>query len=218
MVRMKYNYPRSHTVKKQSKKMVKTWIISPGHGINTPGKCAPDKSFYEWKFNRKLVDRIAYYAEKEDIPLIILDYEDNDTSLGERVRKANKLGKNCCYMSIHVNAAGNGSKWMSARGWSIFTSKGFTKADPIAQIFVEEADKLLPIVGSKVRRYSWKKYEQDFEENFYVLRNTIMPAILTENLFMDNKKDLEILQTEEGLDLLAQVHINAMKRVMEAGL
>ena len=45
-----------------------------------------------------------------------------------------------------------------------------------------------------------------------------MPAILTENLFMDNKKDLEILQTEEGLDLLAQVHINAMKRVMEAGL
>ena len=197
--------------------MTKLFLLSPGHGKDTPGKQAPDGSIKEWEFNRRLVDRIVDIAEVEKIPVKVLDYEDKDVPLGERCRKANAYGKDTCYISIHGNAAGNG-KWMKARGWSVYTSKGYTKADPIAQIFVEEADKLISIIGSKVRKYSWKKYEQDYEENFYVLKNTVMPAVLTENLFYDNKDDNEIMQTFEGIDLLAQIHINAMKRILKEGL
>ena len=107
---------------------------------------------------------------------------------------------------------------MNARGWSIFTSKGYTKADPIAQVFVEEAEKLLPEINCKVRKYSQKIYEQDWEENFYVLKNTMMPAVLTENLFYDNKQDNAIMQTDIGIDILARIHANAMKRIMEENL
>lgn len=35
-------------------------------------------------------------------------------------------------VSIHANAAGNGSKWMNALGWSCYTSKGDTAADVLA--------------------------------------------------------------------------------------
>lgn len=35
-------------------------------------------------------------------------------------------------VSIRANAAGNGSKWMTARGWSCYTSKGDTAADVLA--------------------------------------------------------------------------------------
>ena len=35
-------------------------------------------------------------------------------------------------------------------------------------------------------------------------------SVLTENLFMDNIKDCAYLLTEEGRDLLAQIHINAI--------
>lgn len=194
--------------------MIKKIVISPGHGKGTPGKCAPDKSFFEWEFNRKLTDRIVELAEEEGIPVVVLDYEQKDTPLAERTRRANALGRNCLYVSIHVNAAGNGKNWMNARGWSIFTSKGFTKADPIAAIYIEEAEKLLPEIGSKVRKYSQKLYEQDWEENFYVLKHTIMPAVLVEHLFMDNHKDLDILKSEEGLDVLAEIHINVFKRII----
>lgn len=215
---MKHNYPRSNITKKIKRHMTKLFIISPGHGKDTAGKRDPEGKLLEWEFNRRLVDRIAEMCEKENIPIVILDYEEKDASLPERVRRANKYGKNCCYMSIHGNAAGHGKAWMNARGWCIFTSKGFTKADPIANVFIQEADKLLPGIGSKVRKYGSKVYEQDWEENFYVLRNTIMPAILTENLFYDNKKDNAIMQSREGIEVLARIHVNAMKRVMQEGL
>lgn len=215
---MKLYGPRTNCKKIKKNRMTKMYIISPGHGINTPGKRDPEGKLLEWEFNRRLVDRIVYYCDKMDIPIVVLDYEETDVPLSQRTAKANKYGKNTCYISIHGNAAGNGKNWMNARGWSIFTSKGFTKADPIANVFIQEAEKLLPEIGCKVRKYSQKVYEQDWEENFYVLRNTIMPAVLTENLFYDNKKENEIMQSDEGIDVLARIHVNAMKRIMNENL
>lgn len=214
---MKYNYPRSNIKKKKKRHMTKLFLISPGHGKNTPGKRDPDGILKEWEFNRRLADRIVKYCEELDIPVAMLDWEETDVPLAQRTAKANKYGKNVVYISIHGNAAGNGKSWMNARGWCIYTSKGYTKADPIANIFIQEAEKLIPSTGSKVRKYSQKVYEGDYEENFYVLKNTIMPAVLTENLFYDNRKDNEIMQSDEGIDTLARVHVNAMKRVLQEG-
>lgn len=196
--------------------MTKTFILSPGHGKNTAGKRDPDGILREWEFNRRLLNRIIELGS--DLPIIVLDSEENDVPLSQRTIKANKYGKNCLYISIHGNAAGNGSKWMNARGWAIYTSKGYTKSDPIAQVFIEEAEKLLPDVGCKVRKYSQKVYEQDWEENFYVLNHTIMPAVLTENLFYDNKADNKVMMSEEGIDVLAKIHVEAMRRVLSEGL
>ena len=46
----------------------------------------------------------------------------------------NTPGKsNVILISIHVNAAGNGTKWLNATGWSCYTSKGqTTSATPSA--------------------------------------------------------------------------------------
>lgn len=215
---MKIHAPRSNTKKKLPKRMTKMFILSPGHGRDTAGKRDPEGKLLEWEFNRRLVNRIVYYAERMNIPVAVLDAEPLDVPLKTRVAKANMYGRNICYISVHGNAAGDGKNWMNARGWSIFTSKGYTKADPIAQVFVEEAEKLLPEVNCKVRKYSQKIYEQDWEENFYVLKNTMMPAVLTENLFYDNKQDNAIMQTDIGIDILARIHANAMKRIMEENL
>lgn len=215
---MKYNYPRSNIRKKKKKQMVKLFIISPGHGKDTKGKRDPEGKLLEWVFNRRLVDRIAELAEDAGIPFVVLDYEEKDVPLSERAAKANKYGKNTCYISIHGNAAGHGDRWMNARGWAIYTSKGYTKADPIANIFIQEADKLLPEIGCKVRKYKQKVYEQDWEENFTVLAKTIMPAVLSENLFYDNKADNAIMQSDEGIDTLARIHVRAMKRILDEGL
>ena len=46
--------------------------------------------------------------------------------------------------------------------------------------------------------------------DFYLLKNAPCLSVLTENLFMDNIKDCAYLLTEEGRDLLAQIHINAI--------
>lgn len=64
-----------------------------------------------------------------DAELLVL--EDDDIPLAERVRRINAhclaLGKkNVILVSIDVNAAGNGSKWLNATGWSVFTCSGQT--------------------------------------------------------------------------------------------
>ena len=35
-------------------------------------------------------------------------------------------------VSIHANAFGNGREWTKARGWSVYTGKGQTRADLLA--------------------------------------------------------------------------------------
>ena len=193
--------------------MIKKIILSPGHGIDTKGKRSPDGSLEEWRFNRKLVNKIAEGLDEAKVPYILLDMGNTDVTLQGRVARANSFGKNCLYISVHGNAAGNGSKWMNARGWSIYTSKGYTKSDPIAEIFIKKAEEILPGIGCKVRKYSLKKHEGDWEENFYVLKNTVMPAVLTENLFYDSAEDCEIMKSEEGLNALAKIHVEAIKEV-----
>ena len=40
--------------------------------------------------------------------------------------------------------------------------------------------------------------DRDWEEEFYILRKSWCPAVLTENFFMDCKTDLAYLQSVEG--------------------
>ena len=51
-----------------------------------------------------------------------------------------------------------------------------------------------------------------------MLKNTIMPAVLTESLFYDNQEDIEIMKSEEGIEALARVHVEAIKEILERGL
>lgn len=50
----------------------------------------------------------------------------------------------------------------------------------------------------------------DKEENFYILKNTACPAILTENLFMDNEKDCAFLLSKEGQQVIIDMHVAAI--------
>lgn len=191
-------------------------LLSPGHGKNTPGKRSPDGTLMEWEFNRRLVKKIAEGLDVEHIPYELLDMGATDVSLGGRVARANTFGRNCLYISVHGNAAGDGKSWNKATGWEAFTSKGNTKSDAMCEIFYQKAEEILSEFGIKVRKASAKKAGK--EENFYVLKNTIMPAILTENLFYTNLKDIEIMKSDEGIEILAKIHIEAIKEILKQGL
>ena len=103
---------------------------------------------------------ITFVPETEDIPL------------KERVRRVNAhctaLGKtNVILISIHVNAAGDGSQWMNATGWSCYTCKGQTESDLLADCLYTVADRILK---KKVIRTDYARDgDRDWEENFYIL-------------------------------------------------
>ena len=93
---------------------------------------------------------------------------------------------------------------MKARGWSCYTTRGETKADALATYLYEAAKTQLP--GMRLRT-DYTDGDPDQEENFYILRYSRCPAVLTENLFMDNRQDLEFLESREGSQAIIDLHV-----------
>ena len=187
-------------------------LIDNGHGHNTPGKRSPDGKFLEYAYNREIATRIVADLTDRGYNAQLLVPETEDIPLSERVRRinahCNTLGKsNVILISIHVNAAGNGTKWLNATGWSCYTSKGQTTSDRIAECFYEAAKKNFP---DRRIRTDYSDNDPDWEENFYILRHSLCPAVLTENFFMDNLSDLEYLQSRVGKQAVVDTHVEAI--------
>lgn len=186
-------------------------LIDNGHGEDTAGKRSPDGVLIEYKYAREIAEAIERelltkgYDAKRIVP------ENNDVPLAERARRVNEYcGKygnaNVVLVSIHCNAAGNG-EWMNARGWSAYTSKGTTKADELATMLYEEAERNFS--GMKIRK-DLSDGDPDWEEGFYILRKTKCPAVLTENFFQDNKEDVSYLLSLEGKTQIVKTHVDAL--------
>ena len=194
---------------------MKTIILGTAHLKSTPGKCSPDKKFYEYKFSREVCKAIKVILEDMGYKVII-DIDDDDLNITQSqelclrckvVNEMQKQYKNCIYISIHVNAAGADGKWHTATGWEAYTSTGVTAADKLADCLYEAAKKNL--TGKKLRTdYSDK--DPDKESNFYVLKHTNCPAVLTENFFQDNKEDVEYLNSDLGFHQIVRTHVEGI--------
>lgn len=204
------------------------WLLDNGHGgIDTKGKYVtcpnydvndprtfhkmyvhPDgTTLFEGEFNRNVVDLIAYKLWKLGINYTILVPEFKDVSLRTRVQRANDhyaRDKSCVFLSVHGNAFNT-----SAHGLEVFTSKGQTKSDPVAEAFVEEAEKMFP---NRAIRTDLTDGDKDKEANFYVLTKTKCRALLTESFFFDMLENAKFMLSDEGLDMIAQYHVNAIIR------
>ena len=187
-------------------------LLDAGHGIETPGKCSPDKKLKEYKYCREIMDTV--YDEFDRIGYTVYKIPENeqDMSLYRRCVKVNNIcnkfgSNNCLLVSIHCNAAGDGNDWMSGTGFEVWTSKGKTKSDELAECFYRNAEIILNEFKS---RKDISDGDSDKESNFYILKNTRCPAVLTENLFMDNKKDLEYLLSDKGKESIIHLHIQSI--------
>lgn len=180
-------------------------LIDNGHGSNTPGKCSPDGRLREYAYTREIAERLVMELRKNGIDAERIVKEEIDVPLAERCRRANEYkASEAILVSIHCNAAGNGSDWMSARGWEAWTSVGKTKADKLATCLYEDAEHCLP--GMKMRK-DMADGDPDKESQFYILRHTNCPAVLTENLFQDNREDVEFLLSEKGNRAIVSLHV-----------
>ena len=197
------------------------WLLDPGHGgiINnvyqTRGKRSPvfpDGSIlYEGVFNRDIATRIKALCDADGIECENIINSEHDVPLATRVSRANArhtTDPRCRYVSIHANGWGDGATFNSAHGVSSFhymTSKtGKKMATALLKCIIQET-------GLKSRgvqaNMSWA--------NFYVLRNTSMPAILSENGFMTNLEDATNLMKDDFRQKIAMAHFKFIKE-MEA--
>ncbi len=214
--------------------------LDPGHAVSTPGKrspysvCKVDPSldFYEYKFNREIVDMLAKKLSDQGIEVFITTDKnrdgDIDVSLTTRATRAwNKIkasGKKGIFISIHANANGKGSAWDKAKGWSTYTTKGQNISDQLADYFYDEAEKLFD--GKKLKiRTDKSDNDRDWEENFTVIfkmeqfstknGKPTVPSVLTENFFYSNVDDCKYLCSNKGKEDIVKLHFQAILSFVE---
>lgn len=191
-------------------------LLDNGHGSNTKGKCSPDKRILEYKWCREIANMIYNELNKLGIAVFNITPEFTDVSLTERVNRANKhyktmknKGYHCILISIHINAAGADGKWYDARGWTGWISKKASKnSKRLAQLLYAEADKQ----GLKGNR--WVPDCKYWEANYTITTKTNCPAVLTENMFQDNKEDVDFLMSKEGKEKIVKLHIDGILKYM----
>ena len=189
-------------------------LIDPGHGIDTPGKRSPDGKFLEYLWNRQITDLLLDRFMIMGIDASLVVTETNDITLSTRVQRVNRIcskvgASNVILLSIHSNAAGDGSKWMSAQGWSCYTSKGNTKSDVIAECLYDAFE--TEFSDRKIRK-DMSDGDRDWEENFYILQKSKCPAVLLENFFYDNRDECAWLLKNETKERIADAIVKGISQ------
>ena len=192
-----------------------TIILGTAHQKSIQGKCSPDGKFREYKYSREVCKAVYDILQSMGYRTII-DIEDDDLGLSQSrelslrcniVNELVKQYKNCIYVSIHVNAAASDGKWHNATGWEVYTSAGKTKADELATCLYNAAKYN---AQDKKMRTDYSDGDPDKEAHLYVLKHTNCPAVLTENFFQDNQKDVDYLTSDEGFHAIVRLHVEGI--------
>lgn len=183
-------------------------ILDAGHGADTAGKRSPDGKIREYSYCRRLARAIASALKTRGVATHLLVPEERDVSLRERCRRANALARqhpDAMLVSVHLNAAGADGKWHAATGFSVFVApNGSSRSRRLAAAYTQAArergllgNRCVPLSGYWV-------------QSLAICRDTVCPAVLTENLFMDSMSDAQKLLSAEGFDRIVAMHVRAL--------
>ncbi|MHA7912930.1 N-acetylmuramoyl-L-alanine amidase [Bacillus altitudinis] len=171
--------------------MTKKIMLDPGHGGHDPG--AAENGLKEKDLVLKIAKKTKTILEKVYGASVKLTRStDVYIDLSQRARLANNWGADY-FASIHINAAG-GTGFETYRYDKLSASSGTGKQQKIVH------DAIYRKIKAKTSDRGKKS------KNLAVLRETNMPTILTENLFIDREKDAALLKQDAFLNLLAEGH------------
>ena len=182
-------------------------VLDPAHGEETPGKRSPDGRFREYLWSRMIIEKLAEKLDDAGFCVRETNTSKKEIGLSNRAGVCNMISGKKILISIHSNAAGNGVEWMSATGFSVYTTKGKTKSDKVAEELMNGFIKDFPELKA---RMDMSDGDKDTEENFTVIKKANCPAVLIEWMFQDNKNDVEVLLSDEYTNRLVDSIYNSI--------
>ncbi|PFW43808.1 N-acetylmuramoyl-L-alanine amidase [Priestia megaterium] len=167
--------------------------LDAGHGGHDTG--AIGCNFYEKERALTLTKLVEKELVGQGVPVKLTRSTDVFVELKERANKANKDNA-ALFVSFHLNAGGG-------EGYETFThTSRSTGSVKLQNHLHDEAMKVLKPLGFKDRG---KK-----NANLSVTRNTKMPAVLTENGFIDSVADMAHIGKDTLLEQLATAYAKAI--------
>ncbi|WP_339295493.1 N-acetylmuramoyl-L-alanine amidase [Paenibacillus sp. FSL W7-1279] len=179
--------------------MKKVWIDA-GHGGKDSGATGNGLQEKDVVLAVSLAVKNRLEAEYGDVQVLLSRSSDVFLELDERTRKANAAGADIL-VSIHCNAGGGAGGFESYRYTS--ASSGSVKLQNVMHTEVMNAIKSFGVIdrGQKAA-------------NLHMVRESKMPAVLTENLFIDVAADAAKLKRQDVIDSIVIGHVNGIAKYL----
>lgn len=172
--------------------MFKVWIDA-GHGGKDPGAVANGIQEKDIVLKVSLGIKNRLEADYENVQVLLSRSTDVFLELKERTNKANASGADIL-VSIHCNAGG---------GKGGFESFRYTSA---SENSIKLQDKLHKAIMGKLGSIDRGQKAQ----NLHMVRESKMPAVLTENLFVDVATDADRLKQVSVIDAIIDGHVQGI--------
>lgn len=169
-------------------------IVDPGHGGSDPGATYPvgvkDPTVKEKDITLDVALKVRDKLEAAGVDVIMTRTGDTYPTLVERVEIANNSVADL-YVSVHVNAMDNKDE---IDGVQVYYHKESSFGKKLAKYVYENMVEYTGMTRRGIQDGS----------SLYVLKNTKMPAILTEGGFITNPGDREYISSEKGKEAMAE--------------
>ena len=174
--------------------MVKVFIDA-GHGGSDVGAVANGlrEKDLTLKIAKKIRNRLNKYS---GVSVKMSRTGDSYPSLSRRANMANSWGADL-FVSVHINAGGG----VGYEDYIHNTLSSNSRAGKVQRSINNEV----------IKATGWRNRGRK-KANFAVLRQTKMPAILTENGFIDTKSDANKLKTNSFLNKVASGHVKGIAK------
>lgn len=167
-------------------------FIDAGHGGRDPG--ASGNGLQEKNLTLTISKKIADILKDYEVDVKLSRTSDQTLSLKQRTDMANKW-KADYLISIHINAGGG-------TGYEDYIYNG-----PVQSTTASLRN---TIHAEIVKTQSFWRNRGKKKANFHMVRESKMPAMLTENGFIDTKADADKLKKDSHLNKIAQGHANGL--------
>lgn len=176
--------------------MVKIYVDA-GHGGDDPG--AQGNGLKEKDVTLKIAKKVQeYLGGYSNATVKMSRTTDKAVSLAARTNEANAWGADY-FLSIHINAGGG-------TGYEDYIYK--TLSD------TSNTGKLRNTIHAEVIKLNGLSDRGKKKDNLHVLRESSMPAMLSENGFIDTKADADNMKTTSWINDVANGHVNGLAKAL----
>jgi N-acetylmuramoyl-L-alanine amidase len=173
-------------------------FLDPGHGGEDPGAQGNGLNEKDITLAIALKIRTIILADYENVEVKMSRTTDTTKSLAQRSSAANAWDADF-FLAIHINSADS-----SAQGYEDYIYDGLSNSSTAA--------KYQDIIHAEVMKVNQLQDRGQKRANFHVIRETNMPAILTENGFISNKHDAGLMKDSSWVRKVAQGHVNGIAK------
>lgn len=172
--------------------------LDPGHGGNDPGAQGNGLNEKDVTLDIALKIRSILMNNYENVEVKMSRTGDTTKSLAQRTSEANAWRADF-FLAIHINSASS-----SAQGYEDFIYNGLSDSSRTA--------KIQDMIHAEVIKVNGLVDRGKKKANFHVLRESTMPALLSENGFISNAHDAALMKQDTWKQKVAQGHANGLAR------